>query len=182
MSNTGWSPKPLKGLNLNGIFSHDDGGGEVKIEKANRWQQQRAQDGTPHTVTGPSVWSPPPAGPELTLDGLSKSSAGDSAPAKQAAQKKELDPEEVVKAYFDVVDALVKGDGSRAISTARKVVGAAVGGVSKIANKLSTASSKKPAPKTAAPKKPGSSNPAPTVSTSEEKSLSEDDDEDTVEK
>ena len=135
MSNTGWSPKPRRDFNLNGLFSYDDGEATVKIEKANRWQQQRERDGTPYVRSGATALSPPPAGPKLTLNGLNKAVAADFNPNKVENEDDELekgiDPEAVVKSYFEVCEALIKGDAEGAISLAQGVTQKQVRGAPK---------------------------------------------------
>lgn len=123
MSNEGWSPKPRRDFNLNGIFSYDDV--EVKVEKSNRWRQQRSLDGTPHTVTGPTPWSPPLAGPKLVQRDLEDTNKSVS---KAEKPEKELDPEEVVKAYFRVVEMLKAGNAAGAIAEAQSVAKPSVRG------------------------------------------------------
>lgn len=123
MSNSGWSPK--REVNLTGIFSYNET--EVTVEKSNRWQQQRALDGTPYTRHGASALTPPLAGPKLYLNGLEKSMddpdlekdlAADTAPPES---KKSLDPSVVVKAYLSAASCLLKGDSDGAMAIAKKV-------------------------------------------------------------
>lgn len=128
MSNHGWSPKPLKGINTSGIFSHDDEKVYKSANTPNRWAEQRATDGTPHTIPGPSALVPPPAGPKLTLDGLDKAIAGDMAPHKEAEDYDQA--ERVVKAYFSVYASLEKGDVAGAIAAAQGVKKPSVKGAS----------------------------------------------------
>lgn len=91
MSNEGWSPKPRRSLNLNGIFSHEDNR-PVRVKQDNRWQHQRANDGTPHTISGPTAWSPPAVGPKLVLKDLedAKKSKSDSAKYTKPALRERL--------------------------------------------------------------------------------------------
>lgn len=94
-----WHPKPRRPMGLDGLFEYDDPG-EIHInksQKANRWKQQRDQDGSPHTRPGYSALTPPPAGPKLYLEGLSKSETPVEEPTAKAID------------VFEVVDTFVKG-------------------------------------------------------------------------
>lgn len=119
MSN--WSPKPLRDMNLEGIFSHADSEVVVKSETPNRWVQQRNADGTPHTRHGPSALTPPPAGPKLSLNDLSKSAK----PEKAEKVDETLDADEVVKAYLEKgIMSSVKAGYSAGKNAASKVMSA----------------------------------------------------------
>jgi len=129
---TWWSPKPLRELNLHGIFSHDEGEA-AKIEKSappNRWVQQRELDGSPHTRHGASVLMPPPAGPQLYVaDVVDKSIAADMGPPKV---KREA-ADDVVKAYLGLAKAQ-KAPLKAQVQTKSSLASAVSGGVSKISD------------------------------------------------
>jgi hypothetical protein len=93
MSGEWWAPKPLRNLNLSGIFSH--GNPEMSKEAPNPYSEQRTRDGSPHTTGAPTALRPPPAGPKLFLDDLSKAKSTDLAP-----KKARYDAEAVVKAFL----------------------------------------------------------------------------------
>lgn len=94
MSN--WSPKPLRPMGVDGIFSYESDV-VVKSETPNRWVQQRNEDGTPHTKHGASALTPPPAGPQLRLNDLEKSKKE----SKNEEPAEVIDPDKIVKSYLE---------------------------------------------------------------------------------
>lgn len=92
-----WAPKPLHDGDPNGLFQLEE---SVTISKSveTPMQRQRRIDGTPHTKTGRTALKP--RGPELQLDGLSKSYSINADDDK----KEHCDPDEIMKAYLDKND------------------------------------------------------------------------------
>lgn len=86
-----WSPKPLRPADPNPLFKENKDESYV-VKALTPIQQQRREDGTPHTVGGRTK-----LGPEehfyLSADKLNKS--------KEAPAKPKLDPDAIVKSFLE---------------------------------------------------------------------------------
>lgn len=89
-----WAPKPLRALNVDGIFKISD---EITVVKEvlNPMQRQRRIDGTPYTVGARTALRP--EGPKLTLNNVKIEKS-------QKIEKSNINPDEIIKAYLNKND------------------------------------------------------------------------------
>lgn len=93
---TWWSPKPLRPAAKDPLFEVTES--PVVVKGLNPWQRQRMEDGTPHTIPGPT--SLRPADPSLFIrDDLAKGSLTEKL-SREAKPQVDPNPYEVLKAFL----------------------------------------------------------------------------------